>query len=95
MFKLRCLKGMDSIQVAGKINGKPCPVIIDSGANQTIIKRSILGDQELPRAREGLSDVTGRRSALWGPVEVQLWIGDVRSTHRVNGPVPALSTGLG
>ena len=83
MIKVRSLSGFDSVPVAGEINRKSCPMVIDSGANQTIIHRDFIEGQELPQAEEKLSDVTGRSSTLWGPVEVQLRIGDIESTHRV------------
>ena len=82
-IKVRCLNGMDSVQVAGGINGKSYPVVIDSGANQTIIQRQVIGNRELPPAKEGLCDVTGRCSTLWGPIDVRLRVGHVESTHRV------------
>ena len=81
--RVRGLNVMDSVQVDGKINGKPCPMTIDSGANQTVIRKDILEIQNLPQAKQGLSDVTGRCSPLWGPLEVQLQIGDVQSTQCV------------
>ena len=81
--RVRGLNVMDSVQVDGAINGKPCPIIVDSGANQTIVRRDVLGLPDLPPAKEGLNDVTGRCSALWGPLEVQLRIGDIESTHSV------------
>ena len=70
--------------MAGSINGTHWPMIVDTGSNQTILRRDVLGDgQVMPVAFEELSDVTGGRTKLWGPLEVELVVGGLTSKHPV------------
>lgn len=71
----RGVRSTDSVQVAGFINAKPQTLVIDSGSNCTLLRADVLGITDLPVVQEGLCDVTGRRSSLRGPTEIQLEIG--------------------
>ena len=74
---------MNSVQVAGSINGSEWPMIVDTGSNQTILRQDVLEDKDIPVAAEELSDVTGGRSRLWGPVNVEFEVGGLTSRHDV------------
>ena len=75
--KIRSSGSADSIQIAGALNGRNTSFVLDSGANRTLIRASLLTGVPLPQIPGGLSDVTGRRSPLYGPTEVSLEIGGV------------------
>ena len=64
----------DSIRVPGTVNGEAAPLVLDSGANRTLIRSDVIGRTGLPEIVDGLSDVTGRRTPLYGPVEVALGV---------------------
>ena len=77
MATLRSSTGPDCVQVPGTVNGKAVPLVVDSGANRTLVRADVLGDSTrdiLPEIPNGLADVTGRRTALHGPTEVTLCI---------------------
>ncbi|MEL6816700.1 MAG: hypothetical protein AAFP03_18115, partial [Cyanobacteria bacterium J06598_3] len=44
----------DSFRVLGAVNGAEVPVVLDSGANRTIIRRDVFGAAALPERPEGL-----------------------------------------
>ena len=71
---LRSTKNAHSIQVSATINGKSWSLIVDSGSNHTLLRPDVLGDVTLPEVPQGLCDVTGRRTTLRGPIEVDLVI---------------------
>ena len=48
--------------------------ILDSGANRSLVRSDLLPGASLPEVSGGLSDVTGRRTTLYGPTEVTLVI---------------------
>ena len=79
----RGTQNADSIEVAGFINGKSQNFVVDSGSNCTLLRTDVLNRTDLPVMKEGLCDVTGRRSALRGPIEVQLEIGGQVSKQEV------------
>ena len=73
----------DNIQVSGYINDVCFPLIVDSGSNCTLLRRDVLCGAQLPEITEGLCDVTGRRSTLRGPTEVQIRVGGHSSAQKV------------
>ena len=75
--------GTDSIQTTGKLNGKVTSFVVDSGASGTLVRADMLPDISLPEIPDGLSDVTGRRTTLYGPTEVFLTVGEVNVQHTV------------
>ena len=72
---LRSTKSPDSIQVRGTINGKSWPLIVDSGSNHTLVRQDVIDSSSLAEIPQGLCDVTGRRTSLRCPAEVELAIG--------------------
>ena len=81
--KIRSSGSPDSIQIVGTLNGRRTSFVLDSGANRTLIRANLLPDVSLPQVPGGLSDVTGRRSPLYGPTEVFLEIGSERIQQTV------------
>lgn len=67
----------DSIRIAGTVNGKAVQFILDSGANRSLVRSDVLSSVSLPEVSGGLRDVTGRRTPLYGPAEVDIQIGGV------------------
>lgn len=72
---LRGSGGDDSVQIQGAIDGRATTFVVDSGANRTLVHRDILSRSHLREIPNGLADVTGRRTDLYGPKEVCLSIG--------------------
>lgn len=58
-------------------------MIIDTGSNQTLVSKALCSDVDLPEVKNGLCDVTGGRSTLFGPVQVTLQVGPVITSHSV------------
>ena len=82
MAVLRGSCGSDSVQIHGAVDGHHTFFVVDSGANRTLVRKDVLNRTHLPMISNGLSDVTGRRTDLYGPEEVCLSIGgrDYRQT---------------
>ena len=74
----RGTRSADSIQVNGFINDQPQMLIVDSGSNCTLLRADVVDKSDLSMVKEGLCDVTGRRSPLRGPTVVELEIGGQR-----------------
>ena len=71
---LRGSSGDDSVQIHGAVDGHSTSFVVDSGANRTLVRRDILSRSQMRVIPNGLADVTGRRSDLYGPKEVCLSI---------------------
>ena len=71
---LRGSSGSDSVQLRGIVNGHPTSFVVDSGANRRLVRGDILSRSQLRAIPNGLADVTGRRTVLYGPKEVCLSI---------------------
>ena len=80
---LRGSDGDDSVRVRGAVNDSPVSLVVDSGATRTILRKDVLGRNHLSEVPGGLADVTGRRTALYGPTEVNLRIGGHSSLQTV------------
>ena len=83
MVRARSSGSTDSIRITGALNGKTTPLVVDSGANRTLVRSDLLPPgTSLPEVPGGLSDVTGGRTTLYGPTEVLFTVGDtnVRQT---------------
>lgn len=59
------------MQVKGLVNGRSCPLTLDTGADQTFIRTDML-ESDLPLAARRMCGVTGNCIPLWGPRDVQL-----------------------
>ena len=79
---LRGSCGSDSVQIHGAVDGHPTSFVVDSGANRTIISKDVLSRPHMHTIPNGLADVTGRRTDLYGPEDVCLRINgrDYRQT---------------
>ena len=66
--------GADSLQLHGAVDGQSTVFVVDSGASRTLVRRDILSTAELRIIPNGLADVTGRRTDLYGPEDVCLSI---------------------
>ena len=75
--------GPVTVYVSGRVNDSPCPLVVDTGSNRTVLRADVLSNQNLPQVPGGLCDVTGRHTPLFGPVEVSLAIGGYASRHTV------------
>ena len=83
MVRARSSGSTDRIRITGALNGKTTPLVVDSGANRTLVRSDLLPPgTSLPEVPGGLSDVTGGRTTLYGPTEVLFTVGDtnVRQT---------------
>ena len=67
----------------GTLNGRATPFVLDSGANHTLVRSDLLPTTSLREVPGGLSDVTGRRSTLFGPTTVCLEIAGFSVQQRV------------
>ena len=58
MATLRSSTGPDCVQVPSTVNGKAVPLVVDSGANRTLVRADVLGDSTgdtLPKIPNGLA----------------------------------------
>ena len=75
--------GSDSVRIPGLVDGRPTSFIVDSGANRTIVSRDVLSRPHMHTIPNGLADVTGRHTDLYGPEEVCLSINGRDYCHTV------------
>ena len=66
-----------AVQVDGILDGKPCHMVVDTGAERTFVREDVVSMQHLPDARRRLCGVTGHCARLKGPVEAQVGVGSV------------------
>ena len=62
------------MQVDGTINGKPCRLTVDTGAERTFIRTDVVAANNALLASPRLCGVTGHCVQLRGPVEVSIGI---------------------
>ena len=63
------------VQVSGTVDGTPCRLVVDTGAERTFVRADVLRTRNLPRSQQQLCGVTGHCVTLRGPVQVQITIG--------------------
>ena len=80
---LRSCRDVDSILIEGRVNGKTLPLVVDSGANRTLLRADVIGGKALPLVPGGLADVTGRITDLRGPTDVSLEVDGMLIRHEV------------
>ena len=57
------------------VNGRPCCLIVDTGADRTLVRKGVIAARNLPLAPQKMCGVTGHCSAMRGPVEAQIEVG--------------------
>ena len=63
------------MQVEGSVDGKPCRLTVDTGAEKTLVRPDMLATMRLPDAPQRLCGVTGHCVQLKGPVEARIGVG--------------------
>lgn len=63
------------VQVSGTVDGTPCRLVVDAGAERTFVRADVLRTRNLPRSQQQLCGATGRCVTLRGPVQVQITVG--------------------
>lgn len=63
------------MQVRGSVEGEPCYLTVDTGAEKTLVRPDMLTATSLPDASQRLCGVTGHCVPLKGPVEVRIGVG--------------------
>ena len=63
------------MQVEGSVDGKPCRLTVDTGAEKTLVRPDMVAARRLPVAPQRLCGVTGHCVQLRGPVEVRIGVG--------------------
>lgn len=66
------------VQVGGTVDGKPCRLIVDTGAERTLARADVVAAEQLPDTQHRLCGVTGHIVPLKGPVEVCMGVGGVQ-----------------
>ncbi|KAK3878810.1 hypothetical protein Pcinc_016620 [Petrolisthes cinctipes] len=64
-------------QVDGFVDGRPCRLVADTGAERTFMRTDMVVAQTLPVTRQQLCGVTGHCMPLKGPVEVCVRVGSM------------------
>ncbi|KAK3882385.1 hypothetical protein Pcinc_013251 [Petrolisthes cinctipes] len=64
-------------QVDGFVDGRPCRLVVDTGAERTFVRTDMVVAQTLPVTRQQLCGVTGHCMPLKRPVEVCVRVGSV------------------
>ena len=57
------------------MDGKPCRLTVDSGAEKTLVQPALLDAEWLPDAPQRLCGVTGHCMPLKGPVKARVGVG--------------------
>ena len=63
------------VQVDGTVNGRPCRLTVDTGAERTFLRKKEMVEPVPPVARQRLCSVTGDCAELRGPVETRIGVG--------------------
>ena len=63
--------------MSGIIDGRPCCLTVDTGADMTFIRRDIVSTKGLSPARQVMCGVTGHCQPVYGPVRVRIAVGGV------------------
>lgn len=64
-----------TMKVQGFVDGQPCQMTIDTGAEGTFVRPDLVATRNLPEAKQQLCGVTGHCTSLRGPVEVRIGVG--------------------
>ena len=76
---VRChAAGAHTVRVAGLVDGKPCDLTVDTGAERTLLREGVLDRRDIPRADQDLCGVTGASLALKGPVDATVQVAGAR-----------------
>ena len=73
----------DCVRVDGWVGGRQMSILVDTGSNRTLVRSDVIPNMNLPSVPGGLCDVTGRRTGLRGPVEVDVTLGGQTSRQAV------------
>ena len=66
-----------AVRVFGTVNGRPARLVVDTGSERTFVREDIVDAHGVPEATQLLSCVTGECTTMWGPVSVNMGVGDV------------------
>jgi len=69
-----------TIQVSGTVDGHPCQLTVDTGAERTFVRPELVAARHLPETSQQLCGVTGHCTSLRGPVEVRIGVGSSEVT---------------
>ena len=59
------------------MDGRPCPLVVDTGAAKTFIREEVVAAQDIPVSDRQLCGVTGHGTMLRGPVVSTITVGGV------------------
>ncbi|MPC13556.1 hypothetical protein E2C01_006294 [Portunus trituberculatus] len=68
-------------RVSGAVDGRPCPLVVDSRAAKTFVREEVMAVQNLPASDRQLRGVTGHCTTLQGPV-----MSTITEVRRYSGP---------
>ena len=63
--------------MSGAVDGRPCPLVVDTGAAKTFVREEVVAAQNIPVSDRQLCGVTGHCTTLRGPVLSTLTVGGV------------------
>ncbi|KAG0715491.1 hypothetical protein GWK47_011819 [Chionoecetes opilio] len=66
-----------AVQVAGTVDGRPCRLVVDTGAERTFAREDVVDSKDPSVAQQQLCGVTGHCVSLKGPVKARIGVGSV------------------
>ena len=63
--------------MSGAVDGRPCPLVVDTGAAKTFVREEVVAAQNIPVSDRQLCGVTGHCTTLRGPVLSTITVGGV------------------
>ena len=63
--------------MSGAVDGRPCPLVVDTGAAKTFVREEVVAAQNIPVSDRQLCGVTGHCTTLRGPVVSTITVGGV------------------
>ncbi|XP_045104410.1 uncharacterized protein LOC123499944 [Portunus trituberculatus] len=64
-----------AVRVSGAVDGRPCPLVVDTGAARTFVREEVVATQDFPMSDWQLCGVTGHCTMLRGPVTFMITVG--------------------
>ncbi|MPC36367.1 hypothetical protein E2C01_029823 [Portunus trituberculatus] len=79
--RTRSLEDVDATALAvrgsGAVDGRPCPLVVNTGAAKTFVRKEVVAAQDVPVSNRQLCGVTGHWATLRSPVMSTITVGGV------------------
>ena len=69
-----CATGIQSVQVQGEVDGKPCSLTVHTGTESTLVCEGVTAAPNLPLAAHQLCSITGQCTPQKAPVQARIGI---------------------